>query len=87
MTNRLATTLYTLIFVLFVNTAHAGKIEVYKVKSPIKGSVLVVYEDPTVHSAKIAKIPAKAKWIVKKSKKRRYGKQYWRKITWNKRTG
>lgn len=78
---------YISLFSFFFNVAHAGKIEIYKVKSPVKGGVLIVYEDPTVHSAKIAKIPSKAKWIIKRSKKRLYGKQYWRKITWNKRTG
>ncbi|CAA6821033.1 MAG: Unknown protein [uncultured Thiotrichaceae bacterium] len=86
MKKSLKTVFYILSMTFFFNVSHAGKIEIYMIKS-LTEKGLFIYEDPTIHSAKIVKIPAKAKWIIKRSKKRLYSKQYWRKITWNKKTG
>ena len=49
---------------LIASVSHAGKYKIYRVP---KGKVakLVIYENPTVHSRAIKKLPANTRWIVR----------------------
>lgn len=72
-----------IILSLMINIAFADKAKFvsYKIVN-CNGAVTNIYANPTIHSEKIASIPAYAKGIKSRSKKKKYGSRYWQKVTW-----
>jgi len=78
------------ILLMFVslNITFASNIKfmVYNITN-CNGKVTHMYVNPTVHSEKIASIPADEKGIKSSLRKVKYGQYYWQKISWNSKIG
>lgn len=59
------------------------KLEVYRIVLLKDGESLEVMKHPTKHAIVVDRIPYDGRWIIPKSKKKRYGTLYWREVSWN----